>query len=460
VKAEATSVASKTVVFVLDKSGSMSGQKIEQARNALKFVLNNLRDGDTFNIIAYDDKVESFKPELQRFDADMRTQAIRYVENIRDGGSTNINGALQAAFNMIGDTRRPAYVIFLTDGLPTAGVTGESEIAANARNANRSKARLCVFGVGYDVNARLLDRLSTENAGTTEYVKPAEDIEAAVARFYGRITAPVLTNVKVELANSDLNRIYPKETPDLFSGSQIVLAGRYRTAGATTLRITGSANDKLQTFEFPVSLAEKSNDDSYGFVEKLWATRRVGEIINELDLKGRNAELIDELVRLSTKHGILTPYTAFLADERTDLHAVRANGKQAELNSFDAPDSFAQNASGAAGVNLRGAKGQMQRSVQVQSGQQGYVNAEGKYQLELGCTVVGNTAMFKRNGAWVDPSVTPDEEKKAEVVEQFSERYFELARDNGNLRRFLSLPEGCTVRDGRQVYKVVQPKGG
>ncbi len=174
----------KCVIFALDRSGSMSGKKIEQAREALKFVLDNLREGDTFNIVAYDDRVETFKPELQRYDKQSREEALRFVENIFPGGSTNINDALETALDLIHDNSRPNYVLFLTDGLPTAGQTGEAAIAENAKKANDAHARLFAFGVGYDVNARLLDRLSGGNGGTSVYVKPDEDIEAHVARFY------------------------------------------------------------------------------------------------------------------------------------------------------------------------------------------------------------------------------------------------------------------------------------
>ena len=162
----------KTVIFVLDRSGSMQGKKIEQARGALKYVLNNLRDGDTFNIVAYDDRVETYKPELQRYDRDSRKDALRFVENLFPGGSTNIDAALTTALELVPDDSRPAYVLFLTDGLPTAGENREPKIAANAEQANDAGARIFAFGVGYDVNARLLDRISGGNGGTTEYVTP------------------------------------------------------------------------------------------------------------------------------------------------------------------------------------------------------------------------------------------------------------------------------------------------
>jgi len=462
VKASESKVLSKTVVFALDRSGSMAGQKVEQARNALKFVLNNLREGDTFNIIAYDDRVETFKPELQRYNEESRAQAMRFIDSINDGGSTNIDGALKRAFELVGETGRPSYVIFLTDGLPTAGEQNPANIAASARSANRGKARLFTFGVGFDVNARLLDQLTTENSGTTEYVRPNENIEASVSKFYGKMSAPVLTHVSIDLPHADVNRVYPREVPDLFAGGQIICVGRYRARAETRIILKGRIADREQTFEFPVRLAGVSGDETYSFVEKLWATRRVGEIINQLDLQGRNQELIDELVRLSTKHGILTPYTAFLADERTNLLALRENADLAEQAAFVDGDGLS-NVTGSTAVNLRAAKADMQRAAAVpQQGQQGYVDAKGYLRMEANLQVVGNKALFKRSNRWVDPSVTAEEEKKAEVVEQFSDRYFDLARTNVNLRRYLALPEGCTVRIDGQVYQInaaQQPKG-
>src|SRR5262249_5460330 len=199
VKPPDTRPLAKTVIFVLDRSGSMAGKKIEQARRALKSVLNNLRDDDLFNIVVYDDRVESFRPELQRYGSRRRDEAERFVDNIREGGSTNIDSALQTALGMVRDRSRPSYILFLTDGLPTAGEVNEQRIAEHVRRGNNRGARLFCFGVGYDVNARLLDRLSGGNAGTSEYVKPDEDIETYVGRFYAKMTSPVLTDIRLEL---------------------------------------------------------------------------------------------------------------------------------------------------------------------------------------------------------------------------------------------------------------------
>ncbi len=241
----------KTVLFVLDRSGSMSGKKIEQAKKSLVFVLNNLRDDDTFNIVVYDDRVESFKPELQRFTKETRDEASRYVENIHAGGSTNIDSALKTAMAMLRDDSRPSYVLFLTDGLPTAGEQKETAIAENCRGANKVHARVFAFGVGFDVNARLLDRLSGGNGGTSEYVRPDEDIEAHMSRFYAKITSPVLSNIQIEIAGSDVNRTYPRDVPDLFEGGQLVWVGRYRQPGKTKVRLAGKIGSEQTSLEFP-----------------------------------------------------------------------------------------------------------------------------------------------------------------------------------------------------------------
>ena len=365
VKAADAERSKKTVMFVVDRSGSMSGKKIEQAKSALKFVLNNLREGDMFNIVAYDGNVESFRPELERYNDETRKAALGYVEGLYPGGGTNIHGALTLALSQLKDNSRPNYVLFLTDGLATIGVTGESQIAAAAKEANKVRARILSFGVGYDVNSRLLDKISRDGFGLSEYVRPDEDIEAHVSTVYGNISAPVLTDVAVNFELDGLkpedgppvNRIYPKGNFDLFEGQQLVVVGRYKKPGAAKVVIKGRVGVSEQKFDFPANLIEKSHDESYAFVEKLWAMRRIGEIIDQLDLSGQNNELVKELVELSTKHGILTPYTSFLADETmrplADARAVEETRRNLSVLS---------ESSGVSGVAQRSAKGGFQNA--------------------------------------------------------------------------------------------------
>ena len=285
----------KTVVFVMDRSGSMSGKKIEQVRRGLRFMLDRLRPGDLFNVIVYDSQVESFRPELQRFNDQTHKAAEGFIEGVYAGGSTDINAALATALAQLKDPAMPNYVIFLTDGMPTTGVTNEAQIVANAKEANQVRARIFAFGAGYDVNARLLDRLVRETFGQSEYVGTEEDIEDHVSRLYRRIESPVMTDVKIEFGldvkkaeeGSPVDRVYPRGSFDLFAGEQLVIVGRYQHARhgeGDRQRDGGGQPAEARLSRRP---AAKSPTNRGGFVEKLWAVRRVGEILDEIDLHGR-----------------------------------------------------------------------------------------------------------------------------------------------------------------------------
>lgn len=466
----------KTVVFVVDRSGSMSGKKIEQVQSALKSVLNNLRTGDTFNIIAYDDRVDVFKPELQRYNEETRKAALGFVEGLYAGGSTDINAALRAALAQIQDIKRPSYIVFLTDGLPTAGETNEMKIAANAKDFNKHHARLFVFGVGYDVNSRLLDKLSSENFGQSEYVRPNEDIEERVGKLYARIESPVMTGVRMQFVfdaikteeGQPINRMYPRDSFDLFAGEQLVVVGRYRKSGPAKVVIEGRVGDAEQRFDFPAVLVEKSGDDSFGFIEKLWAVRRVGEILDSLDLKGKNDELVRELVDLATRHGILTPYTSFMADENVNLRDMASNTGVASRRL----ESLAK-ADGAGGFAQRKAKGNYQNAKQApaaaaeaiqdfdheaaQSGGLSFAADAKRESQSVAQNVrnIGNRTFFQRKGQWVDSQVTAAQEANVRRVKQFSDEYFELARTQGRqLSQYLVFDEPVLLNVGNQAYLI------
>jgi Ca-activated chloride channel family protein len=462
-------------VFVVDRSGSMTGEKLEQAKGALKFVLNNLREGDLFNIVAYDSEIETFRPELQRLNDETRTAAISYVAGLYAGGSTDINAALRRGLEMLTDSSRPSYMIFLTDGLPTAGEMGETAIVNNAAQSNHVRARLFTFGVGFDVNSRLLDKLARANFGESEYVRPDEDIEAAVSKLYRRIGAPVMTDVSIELfskgvkpAEAKLNRVYPKGPFDLFAGDQVVVVGRYSNPGTNdnVLQLKGTVNGEPQEFVFTTELAKLSRDDTNSFVGKLWATRRVGEIIDEMDLKGRNEELVKELVALATEHGILTPYTSFLADETSDVRAVPLNVTRA-MSESDALSVV----SGESGVRQREAKGMFQKAAQAPAaaaagrgkggGGGGYFGGNVQYydtvtdeQVAVDrIRQIGRKTFFQRGERWVDSTVSEEEEKAARKVDRYSREYFDLVERYGrHVAQYLALDDPIVVKLDGQTY--------
>jgi Ca-activated chloride channel family protein len=466
IKAAGDERPAKSVVFVVDRSGSMSGKKIEQAKEALKFVLNNLRQGDTFNIVAYDSTVESFRPELQKYDDETRKAALGFVAGLYSGGSTNIDGALSTALGMIQDDTRPNFLLFLTDGLPTVGERNEAKIAASAKHNNKLRTRMINFGVGYDVNSRLLDRLSRDNFGQSEYVRPDEDIEAHVSSVYKKLGAPVMTNVAVKVDiegasdSGGVSRVYPKDVYDLFAGEQLVMVGRYKKAGSAKITVTGQVNGKGEKFDFPATFSEKSGDQSLAFVEKLWAMRRIGEIIDEIDLKGKNDELVKELVGLSTKHGILTPYTSFLADENSTvkdladvrLHLERAGKSVERLREAEGVSGFSQrsakfnfqNASTAplataptfggaeAGLPALGAPG---GSSVLGRGANVYRDIDSdKTIVAQSVQNAGTETLYKRGKTWVANNakdLDPETDKaKIQEIQRFSDEYFALVIAN------------------------------
>jgi Ca-activated chloride channel family protein len=452
--AKADQQPAKTVVFVVDRSGSMSGTKIDQAKEALKFVLNNLREGDLFNVIAYDDRVESFRPELQRFNNETRQQALGFVNGIYAGGSTNIDGALSLALGQLKDSQRPNYVLFLTDGLPTAGETNEMKIVANAKSHNQVRARIVAFGVGYDVNSRLLDKMVRENFGQSEYVRPNENIEQRVSALFNKIESPVMTDVALKFSldqvrtedGAPVNRTYPKDAYDLFAGDQLVVLGRYRQAGAAKVTVTGNVGGKSQGFDFPAELVAESKDETHAFIEKLWAVRRVGEIIDQLDLKGQNSELVKELVELSTRHGILTPYTSFLADETTKLGDLSSNARETDRRL-----KLLEQADGVAGFSQRKEKAAFQSAAQAPMAGAGGAATFREAGSDKQVTVdslrnVGNKSFYNRRGQWVDSTLNDEQIKNAKRVKQFSDEYFRLAEKNGRkLSQYLAFDEPVLV---------------
>ena len=473
IKAEKADRPKKTVVFVVDRSGSMSGKKIEQAKSALKFVLDNLREGDLFNVIAYDSEVESFRPELQKYNKKTRAAAAGFIEGIFAGGGTNIDGALTTTLSQLSDSQQPTYVLFLTDGLPTIGEVNESKIVANAKSKNQVRARVFSFGVGYDVNSRLLDKLTVASRGQSEYVKPDEDIEDRVSRLYSKIGSPVMTDVAIKFEieggkpenGSPVSRIYPKDAYDLFAGEQVVVVGRYKRPGMAKVTVSGHVGTEETKFNFPAEFVKLSNDESYAFVEKLWAVRRIGEIIDELDLHGENKELVDELVSLSTRHGVLTPYTSFLADETSDVRDVAANAlrtrqalgrlnEAAGQGAFDQrrlKAAFKQADQAAEGADL------FAPAADAASGPNGKVPAGSQSQLGVGGGTaggkgnrlallnVGRKSFYHRGGRWVDVQVTAEMERKAVAVKRFSKAYFELIDKHGkDIAKYLAI-EGAVV---------------
>jgi len=442
----------KDVAFVIDTSGSMSGEKIEQAKGALTFCLNSLNKGDRFQIISFSDAVRPFRSgrDLLAASRENVREARGFVDGLQADGGTDINSALEAALALNFEKERATYVVFLTDGLPTVGMTDVDEILGRVKDGNYEReqrlARLFAFGVGYDVNTHFLDQLSQDNGGTSEYVRPSENIEVKVSKFFAKVARPVLTDVQLDFKGVEVYDLFPKEMPDVFAGSQLIVLGRYRAEelAEATVDLSGLASPERRHFTTKVDFPRSEPENPY--IAPLWAARKVGYLLDQIRLHGESEELINEVVRLSMKYGILTEYTAFLAEE---------GGRLAAREMADAARGAMAPAMAKAsgGWAVSQAQNAQALSAQAQVGAN-YVqyDAEGNRMTYSNVQVANNQAYFNRQGNWVDSRYK--ENQSVIKVQAFSDAYFQLSNRFSSVNQALSMGDQVLVVVNNQAIQI------
>jgi len=345
----------KDFVLILDVSGSMKGAKIEQARAAAAFCLKRLDPRDRFNVIAFSFESRSFRPALVQATAENVKAGLGFVNGLEATGGTNLHDALVGGARLQKAEDRVGITIFLTDGQPTIGVTDENAILEAVRAARPARNRIFVFGVGDGVNTRLLDRVAEENRGDRTYVDESESIETKVCDLYGKVRHPVLADLKLSVDGLVISDTYPRRVPDLFKGTQRLVLGRYDNAGEHTVRLEGKKGKEGVTFAYDAEFPEVNPANA--FLPRLWAMRKVGYVLDQIRLHGKNPELVDAVVALGKRHGIVTPYTAFLVvEDEADLAGVHTamqnlTAQEAELRQHGNALLARQTGRGATGVS-------------------------------------------------------------------------------------------------------------
>jgi Ca-activated chloride channel family protein len=470
-KEDGTPAIKREVILVLDRSGSMRGEKLEQAREAALQVIAGLEKGEAFNILAYSNAVDPFAERPVPKTAASVKAAEQYLKSINAQGGTNIHDALVEALRQKPTKDTLPVVLFLTDGLPTVGQTSEAAIRDVALKANPHDRRIFTFGVGVDVNTPLLDKIARETRATATYVLPKEDVEVKVAQTFKRLAGPVLAGPTLKVVDENgqptpkrVRDLVPSQLPDLFEGDQLVLLGQYLGEEPLHFRVKGNYLGRQRTFKFSFGLEKATTRNA--FVPRLWASRKIAVLVDAIRQLGANGapatvaaaaatdprlkELVDEIVRLSTEFGILTEYTAFLAREGTDLANRDEVLREANRN-------FVGRA-----ISARSGIGSLNQSFNYerQIGQKALNRRNEFYDAKMNRVAVrrvqqiSDRAFYRRGNRWVDSRVVQQEKSVTpeKTVTFGSEEFHKLATKLATQGR-----QGCIALHG-EILLVVDGK--
>ncbi len=457
-RADGADVVEKDVTFVLDTSGSMRGEKIEQCRAAVEYCLTHLNPKDRFNITTFGTKVTTFRETLVDNTPETVVAAQDFVEQIVAHGRTNINEALVQSLKGKAVTGRPRITIFLTDGTPTEGELLPEKILKAASEANTSQSRIFVMGVGHDVNVHLLEKLAEATEGDSEFVDLEEEIDGKIASLYDRLAYPVLQNAKLDFGKLPTHSIFPRKVPALFRNTPVMLFGRYREGGEQTIKLKGTLAGNSREFLCKVNISDKPDGLTNEFVAPLWATRKIGFLLQEIRLHGSEPELLKEIVRLSQKYGIITEYT--------ELVAQNGFGGGGAFDAFAAAEVFrdadqrlmrARNVdSGQWAFNQARNDKSLQSRLAINAETNAFVDRSGRRVAYESIRQVGGKAYYMRQGQWVDS--TDNSKLKERVVQLYSDEYFQLLRSNKDFARSQRLGWATSVNLGNE--RIVVEKDG
>jgi Ca-activated chloride channel family protein len=406
----------REVMVVLDKSGSMAGEKIEQTLGAVRQVLGGLEDGERFNVITYNEAVESFAPAPVERNPDSWRDVQRFLSGVRVSGGTNIHGALAKALQQPATPGMASLVLFLTDGIPTVGVTSEKKIRGGIADLNQNRRRIFSFGVGVDVNTPLLSRLADDSRAVPVFILPGENIELKVASVFRKLQGPVLRDpVLAAEGNGTVSDLMPDRIPDVFAGDQLLLIGRCHDVSELRFKLSGTNADGAFTASYEFPMAKASNANSW--IARLWATRKIAVLTQALRDLGaddmhrnappdmsdpRVAELVNDIVRLSKEFGVLTEHTAFLARDGAALHASNAASSAQTITNISNGSVLRSGAASASqDSNIA-----WQKSATRVDKTNGYLDQELKKREIGGVCQVADKTFYQSEGRWVDASST------------------------------------------------------
>lgn len=316
-------IADRDIVFVVDTSGSMSGQKMQQTKTAFEFFVSRLNANDRFGIVAFESKINPWKSELQKLTEENRQQARGFISALQTSGGTNINDSLQQALKMFDQQpNRTRTIIFLTDGEASTGITNSDAIVNNFNAANTLKVRTFTLGVGRSVNKSLLGKIAVENRGEAVYLDEASNsIDKDLIGFYQNISTPLLVDLELDFGGIEVVECYPKTLPNIYQGTQLVISGRYKKGGEAQIKLLGNLNSIKQ--EYPITAAFADNSKDNLFVSRFWAKAKADDLLLQMQTYGQKQEMKEQVIQLSKEYQFATPFTSFIAVSTTPVAQVQ-----------------------------------------------------------------------------------------------------------------------------------------
>lgn len=321
---KATKTVPRSVVLMLDTSLSMRWEKLEKSIEAIEYFLHNLKPEDSFNLVLFNDDINTFSKGAVSATGDNVEKAIFFIRNSYLTGGTDLMAGLKAGLTVAkelpGNERN---IILITDGNSTLTSTSLRKIKNNFDKENNKTARLYVFGIGSDTNTQVLSELVRGSNGFFTWARETEDLDFRLAAFFDKVGKPVIENIgMISIDSVDNTSNYYQVYPDIdrlsYDGSRFAFVGRYRRPmEKTAISISGQQGSDAISLNEVVKLPEL--DTTYGHLPRIWAKSRVDALLREIALNGETEAAINEIIALSKKYKFVTPYTAFLAAPRSLL---------------------------------------------------------------------------------------------------------------------------------------------
>ena len=467
----------KDVAFVLDASGSMSGEKMKQAKKALTFCVEHLNEEDRFQIIRFSTEANALYGSLSKANKSNLNEANEFIDDMEAIGGTNIDEALQLALEHQPTKDRPYIIVFITDGKPTVGEIRQDQLINYVEKNNENNTRIFTFGIGNDINTLLLDKITELSNAHRTYITPEEDIEVKISNFYTKISSPVLTDLDLKFTGLNVSSINPKKLPDLFNGSSLTVIGRYNKASNnTSAQLCGNIKDEDVELNYDFNLDNNSKNE---FIANLWANREVGFLLDQIRLNGESDELKKEIVSLAKKYGIVTPYTSYLIVEDESMAVNRGTirpknqliGNRIELEAeMEAiSDSYIDmnKSSGASSVRSSSGIQNMNQAESLSSvaapkrkleSKSGFTSANDLTNQKVSENIQMNNgrAFYLNSNVWIDELVQVNEKLNTEKIKFASEEYFTLLNNVPEVYNYLAMGNNIRFVANNRIYEIFE----